>query len=65
MAAFSHLGMGAFGAASFSQEATIPLSQGICRDQHPREVVGMRLEGSGELVGTLSECAYGNTGDSA
>lgn len=65
MAAFSHLGMGAFGAASFSQEATIPLSQAICRDQHPREVVGMRLEGSGELVGTLSECAYGNTGDSA
>lgn len=54
--AFSYLGMNAFGAAWFSREATIPLSQGICRDQHPREVGGMGLEGAGELVGTLSEC---------
>lgn len=65
MAAFSHLGMSAFGAAWFSRKATIPRSQGICRDQHPREVGGMGLEGAGELVGTLSEHTYSNTGDSA
>lgn len=64
-AAFSHLGMSAFGAAWFSQETAIPWNEGICRDQYPRKVGGMGLEGAGELVGTLSECAYGNTGDSA